>query len=132
MGLSKKQMTILTNIIGAVESGGQVYGKRNYSAYAGAYKNSPNEFTCTLGWAQNYGYKAMELCKNIFRMSPTIFRKVDTANIESKLDSDWVAEKWNPSSAEQKALIAIITTDVGKSCQDELFANLPNVCTKHQ
>lgn len=33
--MDKKQLEILTNIIGAVESGGQVYGKRRYEAYAG-------------------------------------------------------------------------------------------------
>ena len=119
--MNKKNLNILTNIIGAVESGGQVYGNRNYSAYAGAYKNSPNEHTCTLGWAQNYGYNAMNLCKLIFQKSPSEFRKADTANIEAKLNVDWVATRWNPNSAEQKALIAIITTDTGKKIQDELF-----------
>lgn len=119
--MNKKNLQILTNIIGAVEAGGQVYGNRNYSGYAGAYKNSPNEHTCTLGWAQNYGYNAMKLCKMIFQKSPSEFRKSDTANIESKLNIDWVATKWNPNSAEQKALIAIITTATGKQCQDELF-----------
>ena len=119
--MNKKNLNILTNIIGAVESGGQVYGNRNYSAYAGAYKNSPNEHTCTLGWAQNYGYNAMNLCKLIFQKSPSEFRKADTANIEAKLNVDWVTTRWNPNSAEQKALIAIITTDTGKKIQDELF-----------
>lgn len=119
--MNKKNLNILTNIIGAVESGGQVYGNRNYSAYAGAYKNSPNEHTCTLGWAQNCGYNAMNLCKLIFQKSPSEFRKADTANIEAKLNVDWVATRWNPNSAEQKALIAIITTDTGKKIQDELF-----------
>ena len=52
--MDKKQLEILTNIIGAVESGGQVYGKRRYEAYAGKGANSANEKTCTLGWAQNY------------------------------------------------------------------------------
>lgn len=33
--MDKKQLEILTNIIGAVESGGQAYGKRRYEAYAG-------------------------------------------------------------------------------------------------
>lgn len=33
--MDKASLAILTNIIGAVESGGQIYGKRNYGAYAG-------------------------------------------------------------------------------------------------
>ena len=52
--MDKKQLEILTNIIGGVESGGQEYGQRRYEAYAGKRANSANEKTCTLGWAQNY------------------------------------------------------------------------------
>lgn len=33
--MKKEYLTILTNIIGGVESGGQTYGKRKYGAYAG-------------------------------------------------------------------------------------------------
>lgn len=47
--MDKKQLEILTNIIGGVESGGQVYGQRRYEAYAGKRENSENEKTCTLG-----------------------------------------------------------------------------------
>lgn len=51
------------------------------------------------------------------------FRKADTAGIEKKLSVDWEATGWNPSAAEKKALVAIITTDAGKKCQDELSLN---------
>lgn len=122
--MTKEQLDILTNIIGAVESGGQIYGNRRYDAYAGPYTNSDKEFTVTLGWAQNYGGEARRLCKMIFDKDPVAFRKVDTANIEDKLNVDWVATRWNPTFAQKKALIAIITTDVGKECQDELFQEL--------
>ena len=117
-------MEILTNIIGAVESGGQIYGKRRYDAYAGKGENSENERTCTLGWAQNYGNEGRRLCKMILEADPVAFQQADTANIESKLNTDWVATAWNPTSKEKAALIAIITTDAGKRCQDELFAEL--------
>ena len=53
--MNDKNMKVLTNIIGAVESGGQIYGNRRYEAYAGPYTNSSKEVTCTIGWAQNYG-----------------------------------------------------------------------------
>lgn len=119
--MNKEQLDILTNIIGAVESGGQIYGKRRYEAYAGAYTNSPNEVTCTLGWAQNYGANACKLVQSIFDADTAAFRKADTAGIEKRLQQDWVATRWNPSVKEKAALIAIITTPVGKKCQDELF-----------
>lgn len=60
----------------------------------------------------------------ILEKDPAAFRKADTAGIESKLSVDWVAAKWAPTTAQKNALIAIITTPVGKECQDALFAEL--------
>ena len=114
--MNDKNMAVLVNIIGAVESGGQVYGNRRYEAYAGPYTNSSKEVTCTLGWAQNYGNEGRKLCQMILQKDPAAFRAADTAGIESKLSVDWVSAK--------RALIAIITTDAGKECQDALFAEL--------
>ncbi len=122
--LDKTMLTILTHIIGGVESGGQTYGKRNYAAYAPKGKNSGKEKTCTLGWAQNYGNEGRNLCRMILQKDAIAFRKADTASIEKKLDVNWESTGWNPSEAEKKALIAIITTDVGKECQDILFETL--------
>lgn len=122
--MNSQNMAVLTNIIGAVESGGQVYGNRRYDAYAGPYTNSSKEVTCTLGWAQNYGNEGRKLCQMILQKDPTAFRKADTAGIESKLSADWVAVKWAPTTAQKRALIAIITTPAGKECQDALFAEL--------
>ena len=51
--MNTENLKVLTNIIGAVESGGQVYGMRRYHAYADPYENTPSEHTITLGWAQN-------------------------------------------------------------------------------
>lgn len=119
--MTQKELDILTNIIGAVETGGQIYGKRRYECYVPPYHNSSAEHTCTLGWAGNYGARARKLCQMIFDKNPTEFRKADSANIEKKLKVDWVATKWNPSSSEKTALIAIITTNTGKECQDKLF-----------
>ena len=122
--MDKKQLEILTNIIGGVESGGQEYGQRRYEAYAGKRANSANEKTCTLGWAQNYGNEARKLCQMILKEDPGAFRGADTAGIESRLSQDWEAISWNPSATEKAALIAIITTPSGKKCQDELFEQL--------
>ena len=122
--MKKEHFEILTNIIGAVESGGQIYGKRRYEAYAGRKANSSNENTCTLGWAQNYGNEGRRLCQMILKADPAAFRKADTAGIERKLQVDWEAAGWDPSAKEKAALIAIITTDAGKECQDALFVEL--------
>lgn len=128
--MNSKELSILTNIIGGVESGGQVYGKRNYAAYAAKAACDPNEKTCTLGWAQNYGNEGRALCRMILDMDPAAFRKADTAGIEKRLNQDWEASGWDPSAAEKSALIAIITTDTGKKCQDKLFEQLMDTYIK--
>ena len=122
--MDKKYLDILTNIIGAVETGGQTYGKRRYDAYVGPNSNTSKEQTCTLGWAGNYGERAQRLCKMIFDQDPATFRKADSAGIEKKLSVNWETAKWHPTAVQKKALIAIITTATGKKCQDELFQEL--------
>ena len=122
--MDKKNLNILTNIIGAVETGGQVYGHRRYEVYVGPGSNTSKEKTCTLGWAGNYGERARRLCKMIFDRDPLAFRKADNAGIEKKLSVNWETTKWHPTAAQQKALVAIITTTTGKNCQDGLFQEL--------
>jgi len=129
--MNSKYMSILTNIISAVESGGQIYGNRNYAAYADPYKNSSLEHTITLGWAQNYGSGARELICRIYNKDRTAFRQIDTDRaIESMLIKDWVAIHWNPSYAEKATLIKLIDSPAGHICQDELFAEQMAVLIK--
>ena len=99
--MDKKNLDILTNIIGGVETGGQTYGKRNYASYVAPGKNTANEKTCTLGWAGNYGERAKRLCKMILEQNPAAFRKVDTAGIEKKLSVNWETTKWHPTAKEK-------------------------------
>lgn len=122
--MTQKELDILTNIIGGVETGGQVYGNRRYGAYAPPYNSTRSEVTCTLGWAQNYGNKARKLCQMIYDTNKTEFKKADSANIEAKLKIDWERTKWRPTTAQKNALVAIITTTTGKKCQDQLFQEL--------
>ena len=124
--MNSKNMEVLTNIIGAVESGGQVYGKRRYDAYAAPYTNSNVEHTITLGWAQNYGDEAKKLILMILdKMGDVEFRKIDTdGSIYAMRHRDWVAERWKPTAAQKKVLIALIDSKAGHECQDELFQRL--------
>ncbi len=123
--MNKHNLEVLTNVIGAVESGGQIYGNKKYSAYADPYTNSDVEHTITLGWAQNYGSEAHELISRILKADAAAFRKIDTSgNIEAMLKKDWVSARWKPSAGQKKILIALIDSPVGHACQDELFAEL--------
>ena len=113
---------ILTNIIGAVESGGQIYGNRDYSSYVGPYANTSNEVTITLGWAQFYGAEAQRLIQNIYKKGSKAFKKIDSKGMILKaLKKNWVTSRWNPNSRQKKVLIRLITSANGKKCQDELF-----------
>lgn len=56
--MNAKNKEVLVNIIGAVETGGQIYDKRAYANYTPPYKNTQNEHTITLGWAAYYGNQA--------------------------------------------------------------------------
>ena len=119
-------MAVLTNVIGAVESGGQVYGHRNYAAYAAPYANTPNEHTITLGWAQNYGPEAQELIRRILAKSETAFRRLDKCkpSIMAMLEIDWTDTRWHPSKEQAEVLVALIDSVNGRKAQDELFAEL--------
>lgn len=129
--MNDKNMAVLTNVIGAVESGGQIYGRRNYAAYAGPYTNSNVEYTVTLGWAQNYGSEAKKLIQMIYEKDRKTFQKIDKdGQIHSMLSHDWVKEKWNPNSSEKNTLIALIDSPAGHVCQNELFASLMQKCIK--
>lgn len=121
--MNDKNMAVLVNIIGAVEAGGQVYGKRNYAGYAAPYANSPDEHTITLGWAQNYGSKARKLVQMIHDKDGAAFQKIDSnGTISAMLKKDWVALRWKPTAAQKKVLIALIDSTAGHECQDALFA----------
>lgn len=58
--MNDKNMKVLTNIIGAVESGGQVYGNRRYEAYAGPYTNSNQALSAPMGAQLNLRLEALE------------------------------------------------------------------------
>lgn len=125
--MNAENLKVLTNIIGAVESGGQVYRQRRYDAYAGPYTNTSNEHTITLGWAQNYGDEARKLIQMIYKEDPAEFLDIEEGAsplISSMLSKDWVGMRWNPNESQKKALIRLISSETGKECQDRLFMDL--------
>lgn len=122
---------VLANVISAVESGGQIYGKRNYKAYADPYQSTPNEHTITLGWAQNYGPEAQKLIRRIYDTSPANFRNLDPKRlIYDMLGKDWVALRWKPTAMQKNILIELIDSGAGHTCQDMLFFDLMDTYLK--
>lgn len=65
--MNKQNITVLRKILYAVESGDQIYGKQDYSAFAGVGANCDNEKAITIGAGQWYAGEAKELLYRIQR-----------------------------------------------------------------
>ena len=123
--MNEENYKVLAKIIGAVETGGQVYGNARYDDYTAPYTNTPGEHTITLGWPQFYGDEAKRLIQLILEKDESEFRRIDTGGlIEKRLKTDWVITRWNPSAKEKRILINLIDSDAGHEAQDELFTEL--------
>lgn len=118
--VSNAYAKVWLNLLGAVESGSQTYGRRNYSAFAGPGANSPNEISCTAGAYQEYGENLRQLLKAIKKQYPYSFKGRDTANIADDLSYSWDSRPYtvSPGSAKAKAIQNIISCNAGKFVQD--------------
>ena len=119
--MNNENLMVLVKVINAVETGGQVYGKARYNDYTPPYKNSQKEVTCTLGCGAFYGHQAKQLIQMIRDADLANFIRLDSANIDEMLQYDWEAIKWKPTTKQKNALIALIDSEVGHKCQDQLM-----------
>ena len=118
--MNKQNITVLRKILYAVESGNQIYGKQDYSAFAGVAENCSNEKAITIGAGQWYAGEARELLYRIQRGNPKLFKDMDTAGLEADLLlKSWATYGVSAGSAKGKCIISIISTAHGKKCQDE-------------
>ena len=53
--MTDHEKLVMRNIIYAVETGGQVYGQKDYADFTEAYTNSSAEHAITIGAGQWYG-----------------------------------------------------------------------------
>ena len=118
--MQRDNITVLRKILYAVESGNQIYGKQDYSAFSGAGANCDNETAITIGAGQWYAGEAKELLYRIQRMNSKLFKDMDTAGLEADLLlKNWDTYAVSAESTKGQCIINIITTDLGKKCQDE-------------
>lgn len=120
--MNDKQKEVIRNIIYAVETGGQIYGKKDYANFTEAYTNSSAEHAITIGAGQWYGQEARKLLAQIHKADTDKWMALDHVGL---LD-DVMWENWdcyNIVTASQKAetIISIISTDAGIRCQDALM-----------
>ncbi|HHX32280.1 MAG TPA: SH3 domain-containing protein [Bacteroidales bacterium] len=119
--MNKNEKVIMRNIIYAVETGGNVYGNKNYRAFVEAYTNSSIEHAITIGAAQWMGVNAQKLLKRIREKDQASFKSLDTEGIAYDLDNkSWDKYQVKKSSAKGKCIINIIDSAQGRACQDEL------------
>ena len=118
--MDKQNITVLRKILYAVESGDQIYGNQNYSCFAGVGANCDNEKAITIGAGQWYADEAKELLYRIQRGNPKLFKDMDTADLETDLLlKSWARYAVSKESAKGQCIINIISTTLGKKCQDE-------------
>ena len=97
-----------------------IYGKQDYSCFAGAGANCSNEKAITIGAGQWYADEAKELLYRIQRGNPKLFKNMDTEGLEADLlKKNWATYAVNKESAKARLIINIISTDLGKKCQDQ-------------
>ena len=118
--MDKQNITVLRKILYAVESGDQVYGRQDYSCFAGVGANCDNETAITIGAGQWYAGEAKELLHRIQRANPKLFKDMDNSGMESDLlMKNWDTYAVTAESVKGQCIINIISTDLGKKCQDE-------------
>lgn len=120
--LTAKQKEVIRKIIYAVETGGQIYGKQDYSSLIGAATNTDNEKAITIGAGQWYATEAQTLLNLIRTTDKSTFKKLDTQGIANDLDTkNWEFYNIAVSSAKAKCIVNIISSTVGIKCQDCLM-----------
>ena len=115
------EVEVLSTIIIALESGGAVYGNGDWGCFGEAYATTSIEHAITIGAGQWYGVEALKLLKKIYETDPVTFKKLDTAGIYSDLSDDWTCYRVSKTSAKAKAIVSIISSEVGKKCQKLLL-----------
>lgn len=112
----------MRNILYAVETGGQVYGGKQYDNFTPAYTNSQAEHAITIGAGAWYATEAKRLLAAIRDANPDSFDKLDTAGIGKDLDTAaWSTYKVEKGSEKAKCIVAIIGSTTGIRCQDALM-----------
>lgn len=119
--MTDHEKLVMRNIIYAVETGGQVYGQKDYADFTEAYTNSSAEHAITIGAGQWYGNEARTLLLKIKTTDAATFSKYDTAGVAADLNkTDWSNYQLSKTSAKAKA-IALLQQLWGRSSPGQLW-----------
>jgi hypothetical protein len=121
--MNKHNKEVCAKMIIGAETGGQVYGAGRWSDV-----KKPEiglEVTITLGAYQFYGNEGRQLLKMIFDWVDEHNLKLNNyANLRRFLDVDWVCTKLVPGKIDQYLISDLISSDIGRQMQTELFCNI--------
>lgn len=114
--MNSKNREVMRNILYAVETGGQVYGGKQYDNFTTAYTNSQAEHAITIGAAAWYATEAKRLLVAIRDADPDGFDKLDMAGIGKDLDTAaWSTYKAGKGSEKAKCVYSKIKVpQIGK------------------
>lgn len=120
--MKNENREVMRNILYAVETGGQVYGGKQYDNFTPAYTNSQAEKAITIGAGAWYATEARRLLIAIREADPAGFKEMDWAGISSDLDTAaWSTYKLDADSEKANCISSIICSFVGIKCQDTLM-----------
>ena len=115
------QMDKMLNMIGALETGGQVYGQRDYSNFINAELAA--EVTATLGWSSFYGENGRKWLERFKNENPDLFNQLDEGGqVAPVIGLNWEASRWNANATQRASIVNMLTTDQGKKLQDQMTA----------
>ena len=115
------QMDKMLNMLGALETGGQVYGQRDYSNFINAELAA--EVTATLGWSSFYGEHGRQWLERFKNENPDLFNQLDEGGqVAPVIGLNWEASRWNANATQRASIVNMLTTDQGKKLQDQMTA----------
>ena len=131
---NQSQMDIMLNMVGATETGGQVYGKRDYSNII--YATAGAEVTMTIGWNSLYSDNGRDWLIRFKQEQPQLFAQNDpSGEVNRSLNFSWGATRFSASSTWVNSVKQMLTTPQGKALQDavasERIAKHWNYCAQN-
>ena len=118
---SETQMDIMLNMLGAMETGGQVYGQRDYSNVINA--EAGGEVASTIGWSSLYGNNAKNYLTRFRSENQSKFSELDSNGIIAPLlEKDWEADRIELNAEQTEVVKKILTSSEGKKLQDRIAA----------
>ncbi len=117
--MNDQNREVMKKILYAVETGGQTYGKGDYTDFTGAGANTANEKAITIGAGGWYATEAKALLELIRKTDPAGWQAKDTAGIGKDLDTaNWSKYCVAKGSTKAVCIQKLIGSPVGIACQD--------------